>query len=121
MQLPEPLKQVFNSSSLVLFFLQEGKDAGTAIVYVIEQLESVFLLNLEVSPSQLVSPSVLLSWKSVAADFGCILALTVSPLFIQEQYSNLSDRTFKVCNFWAIPHTSALRFPIERKVKVSQP
>lgn len=39
--------------------LQEGKDAGTAIVYVIEQLESVFLLNLE------------------------------------EQYSNLSDRTFK--------------------------
>jgi len=39
--------------------LQEGKEIGVSIVYVIEQLESVFLLNLE------------------------------------EQYSNLSDRTFK--------------------------
>jgi len=53
--------------------LQEGKDAGTAIVYVIEQLESVFLLNLEVGCNELVSPTigvlVVSGWKSITADF----------------------------------------------------
>lgn len=105
-------------------FLQEGKDAGTAIVYVIEQLESVFLLNLEVNCSELVSPTeVLHGWKCIAADFWSYSRTDRISFPGSCSYRNniqifpTEHSRYVICRH---PHTSALRFHIMRKAGFSR-